>query len=103
VDDLITRLANVENADPHLADLMDEAIAALESTPWVRVKDLLPKMGVDCLVVLDGDVELDIFCRVDDWYADPEVGWRWYGMTPEESARVTHWMPLPEPPDAETE
>ena len=31
MDDLITRLANVENADPHLADLMDEAIKALES------------------------------------------------------------------------
>ena len=52
---------------------------------WISVKDRLPENGVEVLVVSDGETGAS-------WHEAGEFGWAIGGT-------VTHWMPLPEPPE----
>ena len=53
---------------------------------WINVKDDLPE-DYDAYLCTGGDIEMEIV------YFDPEFGWR-------EEYGITHWMPLPELPQA---
>ena len=53
---------------------------------WISVKDRLPKPFESVLVFRDGKISID--------YSE-ENGWFAYDFN---GKRVTHWMPLPEPP-----
>lgn len=68
-------------------------LMALHEGKWIRCEDMLPSDNNDVLVVVmdNGDSEIRIgFCNSD----------RWYSYTDDDKlANVTHWMPLPEPPE----
>lgn len=62
---------------------------------WISVKDRLPEYGVPVLVVYRGTVQYVTYSRdIGEWRAsccddfDPMPG-----------RFVTHWMPLPAPPE----
>ena len=63
---------------------------------WIKVKDRLPDK--DCIaLVTDGQhVTLGDWTRNDGWMLSRED--RAFGITADS---VTHWMPLPEPPQKE--
>ena len=56
---------------------------------WISVKDRLPESGVDVLVFTDD------YCAYTAHYD----GYWWLSGEPTLSYNVTHWMPLPEPPE----
>ena len=58
---------------------------------WVSVEDRLPdKQPCECLVVNANNVETAI-CLDNRW------------ITPRRVIKITHWMPLPEPPKEESD
>ena len=63
---------------------------------WISVEDRLPDKGqyvISCLVAIDGSWK-HVGCDV--YFGDG----RWAMIMPNEceEMKVTHWMPLPEPP-----
>ena len=64
---------------------------------WISVNDRLPDKGsnvISCLEACDGSWK-HVGCDV--YFGDG----RWAMILPEESndMKVTHWMPMPEPPE----
>ena len=76
---------------------LQEQIAELRSAQkWVSVKERLPQEKVDCIVHYK-----HAYCDNDDYWA---IGMCFYDgekfqINP--AYKVTHWMPLPEPPKGE--
>ena len=86
-------------------DALDMAISALrakqEHPQWISVKDRLPDYMGEVLVIVSGkpheNITLDGAYEIAEY--DPVEGWI-LEMWPEWcSGVVTHWMPLPEPPE----
>ena len=119
MDDLISRsaaLAAVETV-PHTADqvsiydIKDELknLPAVDAGPtWISVKDRLPedlpenkgKKVIPCLVSLkstypNGKPNTQKRQRQLQYYGSEGWVWEWSRIG---ASRVTHWMPLPEPP-----
>lgn len=77
------------------SDAYDDFIDSLQMSEtvnkWISVKDRLPeKMPDEYLVVNNGAVGLAIY---------HDGLW----ISPSRSANITHWMPLPEPPEEVTQ
>ena len=92
-----------------LCDAVDMAISALRQQDatdkdvgkWISVKDRLPDCMGEVLVIVSGkpheNITLDGAYEIAEY--DPVEGWI-LEMWPEWcSGVVTHWMPLPEPPE----
>ena len=92
-----------------LCDAVDIAISALRQQDvtdkdvgkWISVKDRLPDYMGEVLVIVSGkpheNITLDGAYEIAEY--DPVEGWI-LEMWPEWcSGVVTHWMPLPEPPE----
>jgi len=70
---------------------------------WIKVEDALPEKDVSVLVYSDYD-GISIGYRVTDM---PPIfsqdandrEWMIFGYNAELKSGVTHWMPLPEPPE----
>ena len=94
-----------------MSGAVDECIDLLESTPlekpqkWVSVKDRLPEPEETVLVCAEAKenrghrvcavtqmVERDVFGQLVKRWRSPWNGFR-------EMYEITHWMPLPEPPE----
>lgn len=75
----------------------DAPIRPIETTPneWVSVEDRLPASGQNVIATNGSDVG-------EAWYASLSRSWyRYNGLEWNRICReVTHWMPLPEPPDS---
>ena len=93
-------------------DAYDMAISALRQQDvtdkdvgkWISVKDRLPDYMGEVLVIVSGkpheNITLDGAYEIAEY--DPVEGWI-LEMWPEWcSGVVTHWMPLPEPPEEGT-
>ena len=84
-----------------LEDVLWEINAQPTLTPpneWVRVEERLPDSQADVLVVAFWH---ENWQTMIGWYSDTVKKWR--VITPHgelEPGGVTHWMPLPEPPDS---
>ena len=64
---------------------------ALERTRWIPVSERLPEDGETVLTYKNGQFDvLKYEMRRNGWICG---GWFWSRAT------VTHWMPLPEPPE----
>jgi len=62
-------------------------------TEWISIDDSWPQSDFEVLVAVDDDVFTDIFrcgCVEGEYYFDSELN--------SIGKRITHWMPLPEPP-----
>lgn len=76
---------------------------------WISVKDRLPKKYVEVLVCvevyLDSDdgqgFEKKRFVNTDCLIKKTNNGMTWAITGGTEGFTVTHWMPLPEPPEGE--
>lgn len=78
-------------------------VSELRQTAWISVKDRLPEDDVMVLcvvsgkprdwVTLDGAIEIASHSRTDGWIVETWPEW--------EDPKVTHWAPLPEPPEEE--
>lgn len=66
---------------------------------WISVKDRLPDAFDDVLVYFNGFIS--IAWRETEERKNGIVGWHWTSQMsyPESLVYVTHWMPLPEPPE----
>ena len=95
-----------------LREALDMAISALRQRDvtdtnvgkWISVKDRLPDCMGEVLVIVSGkpheNITLDGAYEIAEY--DPVEGWI-LEMWPEWcSGVVTHWMPLPEPPEEGT-
>ena len=70
--------------------MIDEQETISAASPkWISVKDRLPESGIDVLVFTDD------YCAYTAHYD----GYWWLSGEPTLSYNVTHWMPLPEPPE----
>lgn len=90
-------------------ELCNDAIACIDQlekkTKWISVKDRLPKNGTDVLVLTaPGTLSLGKNCVVAE-YIHPRmeksgVFINFYaGYDDKNILAVTHWMPMPEPPE----
>lgn len=85
---------NIENVIKDLISLhkvIQELHEQLSKYAWISVNDYLPKHGQEVLVTGEGAVSTAYFHRWDNY---PSFG-LWSSGN---SRRVTHWMPLLEPP-----
>ena len=92
------RLLPASTADEKMRNL--EAADMLEDLEqrvprWISVKERVLERGRldECLVYSDGDI------YVADWSCDRYGDDWWFYRDGEYDNRVTHWMPLPEPPE----
>ena len=95
-EELVQRLAAYE--DTGLEPREIQALAAASDSPddaaagWISVKDKLPPYGqpvIVCRPYSKDQLKVEQGCRdLGDW-------WKVYGTR---TKRITHWMPLPQPP-----
>ena len=73
---------------------------ALERTRWIPCSERLPESDLEVLVIASGKVgNITLVNSVEIGDFDRDEGWI-LEMWPEwEDPNVTHWMPLPEPPE----
>lgn len=73
---------------------------ALERTRWIPCSERLPESTLELLVIVSGKVgNITLVNSVEIGNFDRDEGWI-LEMWPEwEDPNVTHWMPLPEPPE----
>ena len=96
--------------DAFVEDVLEAAADMLEqdAPEWISVKDRLPEPGEQVLLIAYGWSDTTVYLgRLE--HMTPETSWL-TGITSKESEwciqgwsylrepRVTHWMPLPEPP-----
>lgn len=68
---------------------------------WVSVKERLPEEMATCIVFVD-EVE-DMGARVDIAFFNVDSkGWGTYSLHNWAGGNITHWMPLPKPPNDNT-
>lgn len=67
---------------------------ALKRQRWIPVNERLPKNFMNVLIwdKIDGDTFTGHYSKYDGWTID---GWE----DADEPFEITHWMPLPEPPE----
>lgn len=72
-------------------------------TEWISVKDRLPEVFDEVLVYYNGFIA--VAWRETEKIKNGIVGWHWnlQKYYPESLVNVTHWMPLPEPPEVTTD
>ena len=80
-------------------DTAEEAFQAIPTlTPpneWVSVKERLPRVGGDFICAVQ-DKNGGIWIIPAEWNLEMKT---WFGAFGEIKNKVTHWMPLPTPPD----
>ena len=87
---------NGDHAEEVSLDALAMAISALEKTKWVSVDDRLPEEKVDCIVHYK-----HAYCNNDGYWA---IGFCFYDgekFRIDLAYKVTHWMPIPQPPKGE--
>lgn len=76
-----------EDVEDFVADAIIKA-GYMKQSEWISVEDRLPEMYEDVLCYADGhSFYVDFICSDGKWCDDESY-----------TNRVTHWMPLPEPP-----
>jgi hypothetical protein len=93
-------MGHMKDLDIRIRNGGDDAIAAAcELMPrWISVEDRLPNPGADVLIYY-GTVGLDGEMLVAHCHVDGKVEWADDVGLRIRSEGVTHWMPLPEPPE----
>lgn len=66
---------------------------------WISVKEMLPEVFDEVIVYFNGFIS--IAWRETEKRKNGIVGWHWNSQMsyPESLVNVTHWMPLPIPPE----
>ena len=82
-----------------LYEAMRMGARALERLRWIPVTERLPDMSKSDWVIgiASGDGMIDAIVMVG---YDHEIATWYLSEFPETTVKVSHWMPLPEPPEA---
>lgn len=98
-EELVQRLAAYENTGLEPQQIKDLASVSAQSkkaeSAWISVEDELPPIGHRVIVFREyewGEV------RVEQGIRDIDGWWRVYGTR---TKKVSHWMPLPAPPEGQ--
>lgn len=104
----LTRYVNVEIREMHGVNEMvdyDDVQSGLDKIPaadaWVNVKDRLPEQGARYLVIWHS-IHNKHAHFMDILWHDAHDLW-WNRMFKRNELIVTHWMPLPKPPEVKTD
>ena len=104
-DDLTEAADRLENQSTHIAALQQEIETLRGQLPrWIQVEERLPENGVPVLINY-------IASSDGKYHPDGTAVWTDYGCfwwegsledcDTEVAVPITHWMPLPEPPEVE--
>lgn len=104
--DLLAAADRLENQNAHIAALQQEIETLRGQVPrWIPVTERLPENGVPALINYIGN-------DGGKYHPDGTAAWTdhgcfwWEGSLEdcdtEVAVPITHWMPLPEPPEEET-
>lgn len=63
---------------------------------WISVKDKLPRDNDSVIAYRSKKGASNMYVNNDGWYQDG-----WGEISGETYSDITHWQPLPEPPEAE--
>jgi hypothetical protein len=106
IQELRDQLADADKVMPDTCEHILDMEKMVDVNGWISVKDRLPEIGQDVLVIKDGLYGLACREIVERKPLPPpqfnniEI-WEWnYGFEAREG-QVTHWQPLPEPPKEE--
>ena len=75
-----------------------DAIEELSKPKWISVEERLPEEGKSVLVCICSDGKCDI---TRGWYCKNQGFCCWDDAAMESTDFITHWMPLPEPPEVD--
>lgn len=91
----------IANQSTHIAALQQEIEKLRGQVPgWIPVEERLPKDRSDVLVVAYWHERWGVYMG---WCAPERAQWSVHiGIGDRNDVAVTHWMPLPEPPEEET-
>nr|DAX86428.1 MAG TPA: Protein of unknown function (DUF551) [Caudoviricetes sp.] len=100
-DDLVEAADRIANQSTHVAALQKEIEKLRAQVPgWIPVEERLPKDRSDVLVVAYWHERWGVYMG---WCAPERAQWSVHiGIGDRNDVAVTHWMPLPEPPEEET-
>jgi len=76
-----------------------EYIKYLDVPQWVSVKERLPEKNIEVLVILKGCSTGKIIQRTANTVNADDHDWESDGYEIANCWDLTHWMPLPEPPE----
>ena len=85
-----------------IARLEAEVERLREAQRWIPVSEGLPEADKDykCVSINVLMFDNNSACAIEGWYNFSDGEWHNY-LTNEKFLQVTHWMPLPEPPEVE--
>ena len=101
-----TRLAPWQKENVLLSAIEEIRTQVLNRPKWILTSDCKPLTGAPCWVVYSGTVQQIAYRRVGIGFACSD-GYEWESACdldtdPIPDNEVTHWMPLPEAPTAQT-
>lgn len=97
-DNWISDYCDIYDIPDGLSDMVIFALHVLqkqESNPlneWISVKDRLPRCG-DRVIMTDGVFVCEAFLSISGKWKRNGIDWI--------ESEITHWMPMPEPPEME--
>ena len=95
---LSTDLGLSHSRESDALNIADNLIAnGVTVQEWISVKDRLPDQNIRVLVWMQDNEEEYTQIDTDRWSCTMEQGYHWIRW----GNRVTHWMPLPQPPKGE--
>lgn len=102
-DDLVEAADRIANQNTHIAALQQEIEKLRGQLPrWIPVKERLPENGVPALINYIGNDDGKYHPDGTAAWTDHGCFW-WEGSLEdcdtEVAVPITHWMPLPEPPE----
>ena len=97
-DDLTEAADRIANQSTHIAALQQEIEKLRAQLPrWIPVTERLPEDRSDVLVVAYWHERWGVYMG---WCAPERAAWSVHiGIGDRSDIAVTHWMPLPEPPE----
>lgn len=103
--DLFAAADRLENQNAHIAALQKEIEKLRGQVPrWIQVEERLPENGVPALINYIGSNDGKYHPDGTAVWTDHGCFW-WEGSLEdcdtEVAVPITHWMPLPEPPEVE--
>lgn len=91
IEELSKKLFYAELSEAHTLEIQKALLDSVKIPRWVPVEERLPEDGAEVLAWSQFG-----FAYVDLWI---DGAWKIDGLVNGENEVVTHWMPLPKPPE----